>query len=436
MRHLLNKPIIALLIVIFVLLIAFPAAAQSGWQPTHPPGHGGAYVQHVVKPGERLASVARQYCTTWEEIYYLNRHIIGLNPDYIYPGMWLTVPNCCGGWGPGHPPVVHPPTAHPPVAQPPIAHHPGWDDACYGVYDRGWMPHAKGHVNGKWYHVRQGDTWYSIGKRFGIPYQHLQRANHSHRLLAGWRIVIPCLHTGSGPEPTPTPTQSPVPPTPTVGPKVPYIYVISPLAYAVLPTTFEVNGAAWNITQNNLLVKVINQQGNVLAQQNVSLQQVDGVEGSTSGQICLNIQDQEQGCIVWNSQLSASVQDPNQDVAYWSTQLTVNVPPSTPGRIEVTAPDTNAKAIVNPVYLGQGGSGAVDYPPGQCQISVAAGSPAYDQPNGTVEGQFVSAGTLEAQRREMVDSSDWYRVQVSVNPQPRDLWVSSVNLTAIGGGCY
>lgn len=203
----------------------------------------------------------------------------------------------------------------------------------------------------------------------------------------------------------------------------------------MLPTTFEVKGAAWNLGGHNILVKAVDQQGNVLVQQDVYLQQVDGVEGSTSGQICINVQNQEQGCIIWNSQLSASVQNPSQDVGYWSAQLTVNMPPGTPGRIEVTAPGTNAKATVTPVFFGQGGSGGVDYPPGQCQITIAAGAPAYDQPNGTVIGQFVSAGTLESQRREQVNGTNWYRVRVPVNSQPRDMWVSSVNLTSVGGGC-
>ncbi|HEY52783.1 MAG TPA: hypothetical protein G4N94_04930, partial [Caldilineae bacterium] len=146
---------------------------------------------------------------------------------------------------------------------------------------------------------------------------------------------------------------------------------------------------------------------------------------------------QNQGCITWNSQLSASVQNPTQETKYWSAHLTVNVPAGTQGRIEVTAPGTNVQAFINPVFFGQGGGGGgVDYPPGQCQITMAANAPAYDQPNGTVKGQFVSGGTLESQRREMVDSTDWYRVQVSINSQPTDLWVSSVNLTAIGSGCY
>jgi len=418
MRHTLNKPIFILLIVIFILSIALPASAQSGWQPAHSPGYGG-YVTHVVKPGERLASIARQYCTTWEDIYYLNYYTIGPDPNNIYPGMVLTVPNRCGGGG--------------------------------GCYDWGPLPHARGYVYGNYYHVLSGDTWYSIGNRFGVPYQHLQYANGSRRLLAGSTVVIPCLGPGPGPGPwpptptpfppvypTPTPTP-PIGPTPTPTPPItpPYIYVISPLANAVLPITFEVKGAAWNLDGYNVLVKAIDQQGHVLAQQTVPLQQVDGVQGSTSGQICLQVQGQNEGCVIWNSQLSASVQNPNQGVKYWSAHLTVNVPAGTQGRIEVTAPGTNASAVINPVFFGQGGGGGgVDYPPGQCQITVAVGAPAYDQPNGAVVGQFSTAGTLESQRRELVNGTDWYRVRVSVNSQPRDLWMSSVNLTAIGGGCY
>jgi LysM repeat protein len=409
MRHSFNKPIIILLIVIFILSIAFPAAAQSSWAPTGQGVYTG-YVTYVVQPGDRLASIARQFCTTWQEIYYLNYYAIGPDPNNIFPGMVLTVPNQCGGGG-----------------------------SCY---DHGPLPHARGYVYGNIYYVLGGDTWFSIGKRFGVPYQYLQSANGTSRLLAGSTIVIPCLN--APPPPTVWPTFTPPPPpftptptpTPTPAPNLPYVYIISPLANAVLPITFEVKGAAWNLDGYNVLVKAIDQQGLVLAQQEVSLQQVDGFQGSSSGQICLQVQGQNEGCIIWNSELSASVQNPNLGAKYWSAQLTVNVAPGTTGRIEVTAPGTNATAVVTPVFFGQGGSGGVDYPPGQCQITIAAGSPAYDQPNGAVVGQFVSAGTLEAQRRELVSGTDWYRVQVQVNSQPRNLWVSSVNLTAIGGGCY
>jgi len=130
------------------------------------------------------------------------------------------------------------------------------------------------------------------------------------------------------------------------------------------------------------------------------------------------------------------MQNPAQDTKYWSAHLTVNVPAGTQGRIEVTAPGTNASAVIDPVFFGQNGGGGVDYPPGQCQITVAASAPAYDQPNGVIKGQFVSGGTLESQRRETVDSTDWYRVRVQIESQPTDLWVSSVNLTTIGSGCY
>ena len=421
MRNSSKKTIIIILIVIVILSIALPAAAQSGWGQGGYGGAYGGYVTYVVQPGDHLASIARQFCTTWQEIHALNYYAIGPNPDNIYPGMVLTVPNRCGGGG--------------------------------GCFDWGPLPHARGYIfYGDYYHVMGGDTWYSIGRRFGVPYENLQYANGSRRLLAGSAVVIPCLSPGPGPEPwPPTPTPfPPVSPTPTpippIGPTVtptptpegpPYLYIISPLANAVLPVTFEVKGAAWHLDGYNVLVKAVDQQGQLLAQQTVPLQQIDGVQGSTTGQICLDVQGQNQGCITWNSQLSASVQNPTtQDTKYWSAHLTVNVPAGTQGRIEVTAPGTNAQAIINPVFFGQSGGGGVDYPPGQCQITVAASAPAYDQPNGIIKGQFMSGGTLESQRRETVNSTDWYRVRVPIDSQPTDLWVSSVNLTAIGSGCY
>jgi len=216
----------------------------------------------------------------------------------------------------------------------------------------------------------------------------------------------------------------------------PYIYIISPLANAVLPITFEVKGAAWNLDGYNVLVKAVDQQGQLLAQQTVPLQQIDGVQGSTSGQICLDVQGQNQGCITWNSQLSASVQNPTQDTKYWSAHLTVNAPAGTQGRIEVTAPGTNAQAIIAPVYFGQGGGGDEDYPQNICQITVAANAPAYDQPNGSVIGLFQWGGSMWAKSKRPVGNINWYKVEIADNPQPRELWVSSVNLTNIGSGCY
>ncbi len=59
------------------------------------------------------------------------------------------------------------------------------------------LPHAKGYVAGRppvlVYLVREGDTLYAIGKRFGIPWRRIAERNHigpPYHIVAGQRLVI------------------------------------------------------------------------------------------------------------------------------------------------------------------------------------------------------------------------------------------------------
>ena len=143
------------LLIVFVIslsvVIALPADASGS----------GEYVIYVVRPGDRLASIARQFCTSWHEIYFINRDVIGPNPDVLVPGKQLTVRNECGGNG-----------------------------GCYNVYDRGPTQHAQGPVYGNHYGVLFGDTWFSIGQRFGVPIQMLQRANGMWNLYEARPVAL------------------------------------------------------------------------------------------------------------------------------------------------------------------------------------------------------------------------------------------------------
>ncbi len=76
-----------------------------------------AYVMHTVQPGEWLFVIARKYCTTAHEIFSMNRSVIGDNPNFVRPGMRLTVRNGCATPQPTNP--VTQPTN--PVAQPSLA---------------------------------------------------------------------------------------------------------------------------------------------------------------------------------------------------------------------------------------------------------------------------------------------------------------------------
>lgn len=144
-----------LIVGLAVGLLPQPAAAQA------------ATVPHLVQPNETLSAIARRYCTTWQEIYSLNRHVIGPSPHYLRSGIVIRVPNRCGGVPPSG-----------------------------GVYDRGPRPHAQGARVGNVYTVAPGDTLFSIGQRFGVAVASLAAANgiaHPWRIVAGQRLVIPGL---------------------------------------------------------------------------------------------------------------------------------------------------------------------------------------------------------------------------------------------------
>ena len=83
------------------------------------------------------------------------------------------------------------------------------------VFDRGSRKHAGGTVSGSTYIVAAGDTFYSIGQRFGLPYQEILRANNlaeGASVGAGHRLNIPGL------QPTVPPITPPVKPPPVVTP--------------------------------------------------------------------------------------------------------------------------------------------------------------------------------------------------------------------------
>ena len=360
-----RQKILIVLIIAVLLALLLPALTPSSSEAASPNYYG--YTTYVVKHGDTLASIARRYCTTWQEIYYLNRNIIGPDPGHLVAGMVLTVPAGCNGGG------------------------------CANVYDRGWLPHAQGNVippNGYW--VIRGDTWYSIGRRFGVSVNALRRANGKYYPYAYTAVIIPCLNVAPM---QPYPPQ-PIPPTPVPPTVVPaYVTITSPPANVILPATFTVSGQGGNLPEANVVVRVKNQSGAVIAEQATVLQGPDvgtGGEGS------------------------------------WSVQFTVNEPSGSSGTIEASSPGTSAFASIV-VFFGNGGN--VDYPPGQCQIHVRANEPGYDQPNGRVLGIFPSPTTLEAQHRERVNNVDWYRASVTIDNVITPVWVPATSLDSVSNGC-
>lgn len=143
--------------VVMLLLTALPAFAVD-------------YVTIVVQQGDTLSKIATRYCTTWQEIYQINKESIGDNPDVLFAGTVLTVPNRCSA---------------------------GSRPDSEGVYDRGPSTHASGTISNGVYTVAWGDTLFSIGQRFAVTLDNLRAANgfaeDQARIYAGTRLVIPGL---------------------------------------------------------------------------------------------------------------------------------------------------------------------------------------------------------------------------------------------------
>ncbi len=64
-----------------VLNINAPAASEAE--------AGEAY---TVKAGDSLSKIGKRYGKSWQDIYELNKDVIGGNPDLIHPGQELKIP--------------------------------------------------------------------------------------------------------------------------------------------------------------------------------------------------------------------------------------------------------------------------------------------------------------------------------------------------------
>jgi LysM repeat protein len=152
MKHKIIIVLAALLVVAPLLWIgAQTAQAQS-------------YVTLVVQRGDTLSKLARAYCTSWQEIYNINRQAIGPNPNTLEPGTVLTVPDRCGNSG-----------------------NPG------GVYDRGPRTGATGSFYAPTYTVAWGDNLNAIAARFGVSVDAIRQVNDmwGDTVWVGMTLTIP-----------------------------------------------------------------------------------------------------------------------------------------------------------------------------------------------------------------------------------------------------
>lgn len=154
--------------------------------PTYPaypaPSTGGGMV-HVVQPGERLYSIARQYGVSYQDIAAWN----GIPSPYtIYPGQQLSLMPGSGG------------TFAPPMPMPAPT-----------------MPSMPGGE--QYYTVQRGDTLYSIARRYGRNFQELAAWNSiapPYSLSIGQRLRVAASAGGYAPPPaprSPAPVYTPAP---------------------------------------------------------------------------------------------------------------------------------------------------------------------------------------------------------------------------------
>ena len=231
-----------------------------------PPVTANSTETYVVMPGDRLASVARRYCTTWEELYNLNRHTLGSDPDYLPAGTTIIVVNHCGS---------------------------DWETSgggSGGAHGSRPTQHAQGRIIGNTYYVVSGDTIYSIANRFGVSQSELMRVNNLHspyRLMAGQTLTIPGL--GSPPSHSCT---------------TPWLTITSPTSGANVQATFTVSGRGCGLFEGNVVVQARDSSGRVLAERPTTLQGSTvgmGGEGSYSIQLTVNVGANTPGSIVVSS---------------------------------------------------------------------------------------------------------------------------------------
>jgi LysM repeat protein len=201
---------------VFALVLALswggvmPAAAQ-GPEGTAQGGAAPSGVYYTVKPGNTVYGIARMYGVPQTWITEAN----GLRPPYIIRvGQVLFIPT--------------------------------------------GQPYVRTYV------VRPGDTLFSIGQRFGIPWRDIAAANglqYPFTIYSGHTLIIP--------------GGAPIPPGP-------WNSITSPAPGATVSSPVVVSGVARAAFENTIVVKVYNAAGQVVGQAPASVQAEPGQSGPYS----------------------------------------------------------------------------------------------------------------------------------------------------------
>lgn len=68
--------------------------------PITPTSATPAATEYEIQRGDSLSAIAKRFygdATEWRRIYDANRDVLGDDPDKIYPGQKITIPNAAGG---------------------------------------------------------------------------------------------------------------------------------------------------------------------------------------------------------------------------------------------------------------------------------------------------------------------------------------------------
>jgi LysM repeat protein len=247
-----KRTVLIVSIVLILGVVFVSSAAAQGLNPE----------PYRIQPGDTLSSIARDFCTTWQDVYRYNAGYIGDNPDALRVGTLIYVIDRCDQ---------------------------------NDVYDRGPRQHAMGTVNGPYYTVVAGDTLYSIAQRFGLNYQIIMEANGltaTSIVNPGAQLLIPGLNVGHIP---------------------PMISITTPPNGSVYYTPYVVTGTGQGLHEGNVVVRLLDSNGNLMAQQATVLQ---GANVATGG------------------------------YGTWRVQFNnVYAQPRTNGSVEAFSPETGATAV-------------------------------------------------------------------------------------------
>jgi hypothetical protein len=119
----------------------------------------------------------------------------------------------------------------------------------------------------------------------------------------------------------------------------------------------------------------------------------------------------------------------------WSITLTVNVASGTPGMIQATSPGTPSapQAAVSVTFGAQ--SQTRTFAPGECLFQAWQGAPFYDSPGGAQSGTFGTGGVFTSLQGQKVNGVAWYQFATDPGSGNVLVWTPVSSISAYTSGC-